>query len=103
MKEFTMIVTVAGEPDESCISIEKVSEVDIEVLQPLLDDIRNHRGFYPTGRKWIAKAGLSAKDLYHNHVGWDVWESIIPRPVSGFSTILSVHLFDSEPWKMDML
>ena len=98
-----MIVTVAGNPDEACISIEKVSDVDMEVLEPLLEDIKNHRGFYPTGRLPIIKAGISARDLYHDHIGWDVFESIVPRPVSGFNTIISVQLFKDTPLKMDML
>ena len=100
--DYTMIIVVAGEPGEDCISIATVSDTDMEVLEPMLVDIKNHRGYYPTG-KAIKKGRPTARDLYHNYQGWDVFESIIPRPLSGFSTILSVSLYKEEPLRMQML
>ena len=97
-----MIIEVAGNPDESCISISKVSDYDMEILEPLLLDIKSHCGYYPTGK--FKKMGKpSARELYHNYVGWDVFESLVPKPISGFSSIIKVSLFKDEPYKMEML
>ena len=102
IEDYTMIVQVAGEEGEECISINTVSDTDMEVLEPMLMDIREHRGYYPTG-KYRKPGEPTARDLYHHHVAWDVWESIIPRPISGFSTIISVKLYKEKPLKMNML
>ena len=50
IEDYTMIVQVAGEEGEECISINTVSDTDMEVLEPMLMDIREHRGYYPTGK-----------------------------------------------------
>lgn len=102
MKDYTMIVRVLAEPGEESITVSSVSDTDMEILEPMLLDIRNHRGFYPIG-KGRRPGEPSAKELYHNYVGWDVFESLRPNPVSGFSTIISVSVYREEPMKMEML
>ncbi len=100
--DYTIIVTVACEAGEENMSIASVSDTDMEVLEPMLVDIKNHRGYYPVGK--CRKLGEpTARDLYHNYVGWDVFESIRPNPISGFSTILSVSIYKEQPLKMEML
>jgi hypothetical protein len=100
--DYTMIVVVAGQPGEECVSIASVSDTDMEVLEPMLIDIKNHRGYYPVGRARRPDKP-TARDLYHNYQGWDVFESIRPQPLSGFTTILSVSLYREEPLRMQML
>ena len=100
--DYTMIVEVLAEPGESNIAITDVSDTDMEVLEPMLLDIQQHRGYYPTGG--MCKRGQpTARDLYRKHQGWDVFESIVPRPPSGVNRIISVRLFRQEPLKMEML
>ena len=100
--EYTMIVAVAGEPGEDCVSVVKVSDTDMIVLEPMLLDIKAHQGYYPTG-KYVRADRPSARELYRKHQGWDVFEYIILRPLSGFSNILSVSLFREDPMRMDMI
>ena len=102
IEDYTMIVQVAGEEGEECISINTVSDTDMQVLDLILMYIRGHRGYQRTGR-YRRPGEPTARDLYHHHVAWDVWESIIPRPLSGFSTIISVRLYKEKPLKMNML
>ena len=99
---YTLIISVFGEEDEGLISVNEVSETDLEVIQPLLEDLRFHQGYYPTGT-FIRPDRPTARDLYRHHSGWDVFNSLIPHPKSGIYTILNVKLFPSEPLKMEML
>lgn len=97
-----MIVKVAGEPTESLISINTVSDTDMEVLEPLLMDIREHQGYYPKG-KYQRPGNPTARDLYRKHEAWDIFESILPKPPSGFPAVISVELYSQVPLKMEML
>lgn len=100
--DYTLIVVVAGEPGEDAVSVVRVSDMDMVVLEPMLLDIKAHQGYYPTG-KYVRVGQPTPRDLYHHHLGWDVFESILPKPISGFSNILSVSVFREEPMKMDMI
>jgi hypothetical protein len=102
LQKFTMIVQVDANPGEQDVSIAKVSGTDMEVLDPMLQDIKSKKGYYPT-RNRVKPGNPSARDLYHEYIGWDVFESIVPRPVSGFTTILSVKVFSDSPFELDML
>ena len=97
-----MIIQVACNSGEESISINNVSDLDISVLEPMLIDIKNHRGYYPTG-SYIRPGHPTARDLYRSYQAWDIFESLIPKPRSGFSTILSIKLFKEKPLEMDML
>lgn len=102
MNDILMIIEVACNSGEESISINSVSDLDISVLEPMLLDIKSHCGYYPTG-SYIRQGQPTARDLYRSYQAWDIFESLIPKPKSGFSTILSVKLFREKPMKMDML
>jgi hypothetical protein len=102
VNDILMIIEVACNLGEESISINNVSDLDISVLEPMLIDIKNHRGYYPTG-SYIRPGQPTARDLYRSYQAWDIFESLIPKPRSGFSTILSIKLFKEKPLEMDML
>lgn len=102
MVEYTIIIKVLGVEGEENMSMEKVSDLDMEVINPMLLKIRENNGYYPRG-KFETPGKPTAKDLYRQFAGWDIVESILPRPKSGFSHIISVEVFREEPIKLNMI
>lgn len=103
MNEYTIIIQVDANDGEEAMSINKVSDLDLEVLSEMLLDIQSHRGYYLKNRPRRKPYEPTARELYRKHEGWDVFESLIPEPISGFTTILCVRIFREEPIRMDML
>lgn len=97
--KYTMIIQVAGEDDENCISISKVSDADMEVMYPILEEIKRNKGYFTKG-SYVRPGEPSGRDLYRNFIGWDVFSSHLPDPPSGFSRVLEVKLFRDNPWTM---
>lgn len=98
----TLVITVFCNPGEPSTSVNRVSMTDIKALDPLLECIKSHRGFFPTG-SYITQGRPSARDIYGKYSAWDVLDSLLPKPASGIANILKVQLFREEPLVMDML
>lgn len=103
MEEYTLVIRVIGlkEDSRNSVSINKVSDSDMEILQPLLEDIKDHKGYFPCGI-FVKKGEPTARDLYRVHSGWDVFDSLLPRPESGFALVDSVEFFNKPPYVMKM-
>lgn len=103
MEEFTIIIQVDAEEGEENMSINKVSDLDLEIMGSMLFDIQSHRGHYLKNRPRRKSYEPTARELYRKFEGWDIFESLLPRPKSGFSTILCIRIFKEEPIMMEML
>lgn len=99
---YTMVVKVLGSEGEENMSIAQVSDYDMEVLNPMLLDIRSRNGYYPSG-KYLRPGNPTPRDLYRKYPGWEIFQSIIPHPLSGFSHITEIELYEGEPLKMTMI
>lgn len=100
--EYSIIISVDANKGEQDTTISRVSATDMMVLDPILRDIQSKKGYFPTTSR-CSPGQPSARDLYHDYVGWDVFISILPKPISGFTTILKVLVFPDNPLVMDML
>lgn len=98
---FTLVIEVVGEKGEECISVNQVSSTDLEVITTIIEDIRDHGGWYPCGEFY--RSGPTIRDLYRHHAGWEVFNSLLPQPPSGFALVASVKLFGQELCKIDMV
>lgn len=99
---YKIVIRVDAKEGEQDTSIHSLSEYDLEVLGPLLENIKAHQGFFLAGRRpqgWEP----SAKDLYKGFLGWDIFVSLLPKPIHGFSNILYVEIYSGNPYKMEML
>lgn len=97
--EYTMIIQVAGEDGENCVSISKVSDADMEVMYPILEEIKRNKGYFTRG-SYVKPGKPSGRDLYRSFAGWDVLSSHLPDPPSGFFAVLEIKLFRDNPWEM---
>lgn len=98
--DYTIIIKVAGEKGEENLSINRLSSSDLEIITPMIQDIREHRGWYPCGSFY--KGGPSPRQLYRHHLGWDVFNSIVPNPPSGFALVVSIEVYSQEPITLNM-
>lgn len=103
MDEFVVIIQVDSINGEEGISINKLSDLDLQILEPMILDIQSHRGHYLKGRPRRKSYEPTARELYRHHAGWDIFESILPSPKSGFTTVYHIHIFKDEPLKIEML
>lgn len=102
MNEYTMIIRVDAEEGEENYSIQQLSDYDMEILEPMLLCIQSHRGHYPKNRP-KKPYEPTARELYHDFIGWDIFESLLPNPKSGFSTILTIKVYRENPYTLEML
>lgn len=102
MTSYILMIKVATKKGEESISINEVGDTDMEVLEPLFIDIKSHNGYYPTG-EYCRPGQPTARELYRKHQAWDIFESLVPQPPSGFACILSVQVFKEKPLEMQML
>lgn len=92
---YTIIILVDARQGEDKWAVDEVSELDLKVMEPLLVEIKKNGGYYPTeGRN--QPGAPNARDLYHGYEGWNVLDSIVPRPLSGFTRIIEIRLFRGE-------
>lgn len=101
-REYTIIITVMGVEGEENMSISTISDLDMELIYPILCSIKENNGRYPTGT-FIRPGQPSGRDLYRDFVGWEILNSMLPRPISGFSNILTFSMYKEEPWRMDLV
>lgn|SRR5574344_7210 len=99
---YKIIIRVACRDGEDSMSYNTIEDDDISVLNPLLQDIKEHRGYFPSG-SFIEPDKPSAKDLYDNYVGWDILGSILPKPKSGIIAIIDIMLYKENPLIIDMV
>jgi len=93
---YTILVKVLCLEGEESLTINTVNDLDMESLNPLLLDIKQRGGYFPTGKFY--QAGMpSPVQLYSHFLGWDIFRSILPQPVSGINKIIRVELFNGEP------
>lgn len=102
VKYFTVIIKVSCIKGEEGISVVTLSDLDMELIEPILLDIKSRRGYYPTG-KYVQPGCPTPKDLYRHYPGWDILSTILPEPLSGFPQISEVRVYKDDPMILDML
>lgn len=99
---FTVIIKVSCAKGEESTSVVTLSDLDMELIEPVLMDIKSRRGYFPTG-KYVQPGYPTPKDLYRHYPGWDILSTILPEPLSGFPQISEVRVYRDEPMVLDML
>lgn len=99
---FTVIIKVSCLKGEESTSVITLNDLDMELIEPILIDIKSRRGYFPTG-KYIQSGYPTPKDLYGNYPGWDILSTILPEPLSGFPQISEVKVYKDDPMILDML
>jgi len=93
---YNIIIEVVGESKEPNISINSVGDCDIKAIWSMINDIKEHRGYYPKG-SFIKPGHPTARDLYRHHEGWDIFESLLPRNESGCIAIKYIKIYPEKP------
>lgn len=99
---FTVIIKVSCIKGEESTSVVTLSDLDMELIEPILMDIKSRRGYFPTG-KYVQPGYPTPKDLYRHYPGWDIFSTILPEPLSGFPQISEVRVYRDDPMILDML
>ena len=99
---FTVIIKVSCIKGEESTSVVTLSDLDMELIEPILIDIKSRRGYFPTGR-YVQLGYPTPKELYGNYPGWDILSTILPEPLSGFPQISEVRVYRDDPMILDML
>lgn len=99
---FTVIIKVSCLKGEEGISVVTLSDLDMELIEPVLMDIKSRRGYFPTG-KYVQSGCPTPKDLYGHYPGWDILSTSLPSPSSGFPQISEIRVYKDEPLVLDML
>lgn len=99
---FTVIIKVSCLKGEESTSVVTLSDLDMELIEPILIDIKSRRGYFPTG-KYVQPGYPTPKDLYRHYPGWDILSTILPEPLSGFPQISEVKVYKDVPMVLDML
>lgn len=99
---FTVIIKVSCLKGEESTSVVTLNDLDMELIEPILIDIKSRRGYFPVG-KYIQPGYPTPKELYGNYPGWDILSTILPEPLSGFPQISEVKVYKDEPLILDML
>jgi hypothetical protein len=102
VRYFTVIIKVSCLKGEEGISVVSLSDLDMELIEPVLLDIKSRRGYFPTG-KFVQSGCPTPKDLYGHYSGWDILSTALPKPLSGFPQISEVKVYKDEPMVLDML
>lgn len=94
---YTFIVEVDCNEGEENISVSEISLTELNQVNPLLLDIREHQGYYPTG-DFLVYPDPSPEELYGSRFKdvFDILETRLPCPKSGFKRIIEIRVF-SEP------
>lgn len=89
-----IVFIVDCEPGEESISITSIDQEEMANVDPVLQEIKRHNGYYPTG-DFLDYNSPTPEELYGNFAGFEEVESRLPRPVHGFKRIDEVHVFDN--------
>lgn len=100
---YTFIVEVDSDEGEENISISKISLDELNQINPLLLEIKNNRGYYPTGDFLIYHTS-SPEEIYGIRFkkAFDILESRLPCPRSGFRRIIEINVFSEPPTSLYM-
>ena len=91
---YTFIIEVDCDEGEENISITEISLDELNQVNPLLLDIRENQGYYPTG-DFLVYPDPSPEEFYGTRFreSFDILESRLPCPKSGFKRILEIKVF----------
>lgn len=100
---YTFIIEVDCDEGEENISITEISLNELNQVNPLLLDIRENQGYYPTG-DFLVYPDPSPEEFYGTRFreSFDILESRLPCPKSGFKRILEIKVFSEPPISLYM-
>ena len=89
-------VLVEARYGEESSWVSDISEEELNLLNPLLADIENRKGYFPTG-DYYEYPDPSPYELYSQYPGLEVLKKILPTPIHGFGKISEIHVFTVDP------
>jgi hypothetical protein len=87
-----IVIKVDCNPGEEETTVTEITEQELNEMVPLINEIRNNSGYFPTGTK-IHFEDPSIQDLYGRFPGIENFISRIPCPISGIERISEIHVF----------
>lgn len=90
------ILIIVDCPDgEESMWLSEISEEELNLITPLLVEIKNYEGYFPTGS--YIDPNLTTEQLYGHLEGYKIINRFLPTPVHGFSRIEEALLFKQDP------
>lgn len=102
MNNYTVIIKVFAKEGEQDLSVSNVSREDLELLSPLIIEIRNHKGWFPHNMVGPERFP-TAEELYCRFPALEILNSMVPEPLSGFNTIIFMKVFSEDPQEIVMV
>lgn len=100
----TFVAIVDCNEGEESTMLSEISVDELNAIDPLLLDIRNHQGYYPTG-DFLVYPDPSPEDLYGGRYGHEVFRALdsrLPTPSGGFRRIIEIKVFSESPTSLYM-
>jgi hypothetical protein len=86
---------------EEGTTMTEITEQELNEMVPLINEIRNNSGYFPTGSK-MHYEDPSIQDIYGKFPGIENFISRIPCPISGIERISEIHVFSEAPSSLYM-
>ena len=97
----TILVKVETQEGEESTWMSGITPSEMTILEPLLIEIKNNGGYFPTGR-YLVDGDPKPELLYSDYPGWNILKGRLPRPSSGIKQILEIHVFYEDPISLYM-
>ena len=97
----TIIVKVDCNAGEEGMYMSEITAEEANILDPLLNEIFKHSGYFPTGDKYHY-GDPTVEDLYGQFQGIEDFISRIPSPLHGIERISEIHIFCEAPVSLYM-
>lgn len=88
-------ITVDCEPGEECTWVSDITREEMEILDPLLMEIKKRNGYYPT-EKFLDPSDPKPEELYSMFPGFEILRRRLPSPLSGIGKIREIDVFTGE-------
>lgn len=90
-----IVIKVDCSEGEENMWISDIDYMQLEVLGPLVTEIHNREGYFPTGSKWQPDQP-SIEDLYGRFPGIADFITRLPSPPSGIERISEIYVLSGE-------
>jgi len=94
-----LLIKVDAREGEESTWMTYITKEELHILKPLLLEIKNHEGYFPTGQ--YLEDEPKPELLYSGYQGWNILKGRLPTPISGFKRITEIHIYD-EPSSLYM-
>lgn len=96
-----ILILVESRVGEESMWVSDITEEEMNKLEPLLYEIKNRNGYYPTGDYYVFP-DPKPEELYKNFDGFEILRTRLPTPINGFGKIREVTVMTGDSYSLYM-